>query len=145
MQAQVILISVDERSSYLITFSCTFCRYRYIGLPFSSPSRRYVLKKIDEIFSAMPDVFSIADNILIAGFYKQKKDNERTSYKVILTFRQANLRLYKDKHPFRCNHIYFFGKVVSWQGVSLDLRKAPALRGMLPPQSKKNCSYFWMN
>ena len=31
-------------------------------------------KKINEIFSSMPNVFSIADDIFIAGFIEQSKD-----------------------------------------------------------------------
>ena len=40
-----------------------------------------MLQKIDELFSGMPNVFGIADDILIAGFDKQ--DHDETLGKVL--------------------------------------------------------------
>ena len=41
------------------------------------------LKKIDELFSGMPDVFGIADGILIAGFDEWSKDHNEILEKVL--------------------------------------------------------------
>ena len=50
-------------SSYLTIFSCPFGRYRYIRLPFrEAPAGGMFQKKIDELFTGMPNVFSIADD-----------------------------------------------------------------------------------
>ena len=54
-------------------------------------------KKIDELFSGMPNVFGIANDILIAGIDKQGKDHDETSDKVLQVCRQAHLKLNKDK------------------------------------------------
>ena len=69
-------------------------------------------KKIDEHFSTMPNVFSIADGILIAGFREQGKDHDETLDKVL---RQVNSKLNKDKCLFRCTSIPFFGEIISQQ------------------------------
>ena len=70
-------------------------------------------KKIDELFNGMPNVLSIADDILIAGFDEQGKDHDETPDKVFQTCRQADLRLDKDMCLFRCTRIPFC-KVISW-------------------------------
>ena len=48
----------------------------------------------------MPNMFSIADNISIAGFDKQGKDYDETLDKVLLVCKQANLKLNKGKCIF---------------------------------------------
>ena len=54
-------LTLHERSAYL-TFSCPFGRYRFIWLPFAATSMGDMFpKKMGEIFSGMPNVFSIAD------------------------------------------------------------------------------------
>ena len=53
----------------------------------------------------MPNVFSIADDILIAGYNKQDKDHDETLDKVLRVCKQANLKLNKGKCLFRCTNI----------------------------------------
>ena len=54
----------DEKSSYLTTFACPFGRYRYKLLPFGAvPAGDMFQCKIDEIFSDMPNVFGITNDI----------------------------------------------------------------------------------
>ena len=45
-------------------------------------------KKIDEIFSGMSNVFSIADDILIAGFDVQVKDHDEILEKMLWVCRE---------------------------------------------------------
>ena len=54
-------------------------------------------KKTDELFSGMPNVLGIADDILIAGFDKQGKDNDEPLDKVFDVCRQTSLKLNKSK------------------------------------------------
>ena len=49
-------------------------------------------KKMDKLFSGMPNVFGIADVILIAGFDKQGTDHDDTLDKVLWVCIQANLK-----------------------------------------------------
>ena len=61
-------LKLDKWSSYLTTFSCPFGRYRYKHLPFgAAPAGDMFQHKIDEIFNDMPNVFGIADDILVTG------------------------------------------------------------------------------
>ena len=42
-----------------------------------------MFQKIDELFSGIPNLFGIADVILIAGLYEQGKDHSETLDKVL--------------------------------------------------------------
>ena len=94
-------------------------------------------KKINKLFSSMPNVFSIADDILIAGFDEQGKDHNETLNEVLQIYRQENLKCNKEKCLFRCTNIPFLGKVISWQGVTPNPRKGQTVTEMLPPKSRK--------
>ena len=61
----------------------------------------------------MPNVFSIVDDSLIAGFNVQGKNHNEPLDRVLQICRQANLKLNKDKHLFRCTSIPFFDKIIS--------------------------------
>ena len=60
----------------------------------------------------MPNVFGIADDILIRGFDEQGKDNDDTLEKLIQVNRKANLKINKDECLFRSTNIPFFSKVI---------------------------------
>ena len=62
-------------------------------------------KKKDKLFNWMPNVFSIADDILIAGFDELGKDYNATPDKLFSICRQANVMLNNDKSLFRCTSI----------------------------------------
>ena len=69
-------LKLNERSSCLTMFSCPFGRHRYIRLPFGATVEGDMFQKnIDELFSSMPNLFGIADDILPAGFDEQGKDH----------------------------------------------------------------------
>ena len=73
--------------------------------------------KIDEIFNDMPNVFGIADDILVIGYEKDGADHDEAVYSVLKWCQDVNLKLNKDKCHFRCMSILFFGKVVSREGI----------------------------
>ena len=53
-------------------------------------------KKIDEPFNGMPNVFSIADDILIARFDELGRDHDATLGKMLRICGQENLKLNRD-------------------------------------------------
>ena len=79
-----------------------------------------MLQKIDELFSGMPYVFIIADDILIAGFNEQGRNHSAISNKNLGICRQASMNFSKHKCLFRCMSIPFFGEVVSQHSVTTD-------------------------
>ena len=66
-------LRLDKQSTYLTTFACPFGRYHYEHLPFGvALADNMFQRKIDEIFNNMPNVFGIADDILMIGYKKRK-------------------------------------------------------------------------
>ena len=99
--------------------------------------------KIDEIFKNLPNVFDIADDILVVGYDTDGKDHEEMLWQVIQVCRQVNLKLKKkDKCFFRCTSLPFFGEVMSRYGVQPDPQKLKALTDMPPPKTKKEFQTF---
>ena len=132
----------DENSSFLTIFSCPFGRHRYVGISIrAAPAGDMLQKKIDTLLSGITNPFGFADAILIVGFDEQGKDQSETLGKVLQICRQANLKLNKDKCPFRC------GQSLLWQsdfmeGVSPNLREVQILIEMPSPKSKKELPSF---
>ena len=62
-----------------------------------------------EIFKDLPNVFGIANDILVAGYEADGKDHDKTVWRVLQRCRQVNLKLDKDKCHFRCTSVPFFG------------------------------------
>ena len=69
--------------------------------------------KIDKIFNDMPNVFGIADDILVLGYDNDGTDHNAAVYNVLRQCQDVNLKLNKEKCHFRCTSIPFFGEVVS--------------------------------
>ena len=95
-------LKLDKQLSYLTMFACPFHRYRYKHLSFgAAPVGDMFQHKID-IFNDMPNVFGIADDILVIGYDKDGTDHDKAVYNVIRQYQDVNLKLNKDKCHFRC-------------------------------------------
>ena len=136
-------LKLDMQSSYLTTFSCPFGKYRYKCLPFGAVLAGDMFqRKINEIFNDIPNVFGIADDILVIGYNKDGADHNEAVYNVLDWCQDVNLKLNKDKCHFRCTSILFFGKVVSRKGIQPDPQKVRALTKMLAPRNKWELQSF---
>ena len=88
-------------------------------LPFGlAPAGKMFESKIDEIFKDLPNVFDIADDILIVGYNVDGKDHDRTLKQVMQICHYENVTLNKSKCHFRNAQVLFLGEKVSHQ----DLR-----------------------
>ena len=54
-------------------------------------------RKIDEIFNDIPNIFGIADDILVIGYDKDGADHDKAVYNVLGQYWDVNLKLNKDK------------------------------------------------
>ena len=136
-------LKLDKHLSFLPTFSCPFGRYRYKCLPFRAVLAGDMFQcKIDEIFNDMPNVFGIADDILVIGYHRDGTDHDEAVYKVLKWCQDVKLKLNKKKCDFRCTSIPFFGEVVSRQGVKPDPEKLRALTEMPVSKNKKELQAF---
>ena len=69
--------------------------------------------KIDEIFSDMPNIFGIMDDILVIGCNDDGTDHDAMVHKVLQRCEEVNLKFNKEKCHFRCTSISYFGEVIS--------------------------------
>ena len=98
--------------------------------------------KTDKICNDMPNVFGIADDILVIGYDKDGTDHNEEVYKVLKQCQDVNLKLNKEKCHFRCTSIPFFDEVVSRQGIQPDPQKVRALMEMPALKNKRELQAF---
>ena len=79
--------------------------------------------KIDEIFKELPNVFGIANDILVVGFDDDGGDHEKHTPMSATNRTKVNLKLNKDKCHLRCSSVLFFGKIISRHGGETWSRK----------------------
>ena len=104
------------------------------------------LRKVDEIFKDLPNVFGISYDNSSVGYNVDGKDHNNKVWRVLQICRQVNLKLNKDNFYFRCTSIPFFSEVISRHGVKLDPQKLKALTEMPPPKTKEGTpSIPWNN
>ena len=136
-------LRLDTQSSYQTTFACQFGRPPYKHLPFGAvPAGDMFQCKTDEIFNDMPNVFWIADDMLVMGYNKDGADHDKAVYHVLKQCQDLNLKLNKDKCHFRCMSILFFGKLMSREGIQPDPQKIKALTEMPVPKNKRELQSF---
>ena len=78
-------------------------------------------RKIDDLFHGLSNVYSIADDILIARFDNIGRDNDVALAKVLRICRKANLKFNKDKSLFTCTSIPLLVNLAKWQIQSMKL------------------------
>ena len=97
MSSQYQTLKLERRSSYLTASACQFSRYRYKRLPFGpAPTGIIFQYKTDKIFKNLPNVFGIADDILVVVYDIDGKDHDETLQPVLQLFKQVNLKFNKD-------------------------------------------------
>ena len=102
-------------------FACQFGKYRSKWSPFgAAPAGDMFQRKSDEIFKKLPNVFSIADGILVVGYASNGKDYDETIQRVLQICRWINLKLNIDKCHFRCSSIPFLGEIKTLDNISND-------------------------
>ena len=112
--------------------------YQYKCLPIKAvPVGNMFQHKMDKIFSDMPSVFGITDDILVIGYNEDGADHDTAVHKVLQWCEEVNLNLNKEKCHFRCTIMLFFGEVISREGVQPDEQKIKVLTDMLAPKKKR--------
>ena len=89
-------IEVHPDSVHLLTFNTPFGRYAYKRLPFGLVSSQDVFQRaVDETFSDIPDVYCIADDVLIAA--KTREEHDLAVNRIIQRCRDSGFRLNPKK------------------------------------------------
>ena len=73
---------LDMQSSYLTTFSYPFGRFWYKHLPFRAAPVGNMFQNWWN-FNDMPNIFGIADNILVIGYDKDGADHDKAVYSIL--------------------------------------------------------------
>ena len=97
--------------------------------------------KIDEIFSDMPNIYGIADDIWVIGYEDNGTYHDTVVHKVVQRCEEVNVKLNKEKCHFRCTSIPFFGNVML-RRVQPDPQKIKALTDMPAPNNMKELQAF---
>ena len=62
-------LKCDRKPSYITTFACQFGRYMLTRLCFGvAPTGDMFQRNVDKIFKGLPNIFGMADEILIVGY-----------------------------------------------------------------------------
>ena len=134
-------LKLDKISSYLATFTCPFGQFQYKCLTFRAvPVGNMFQCKIDEMFSDMPNMFGIADDILVIGYDEDGADHDAAAHKVLQWCEEVTLNLNKEKYHLRCMSIPFFGELISRKGVQPDPQKVKALMDMPVAKNQNKAS-----
>lgn len=131
-------VKLDEESSRLTTMITPFGRYRWARLPFGlKVSSEIFQRKLDEVFGNMTGVFSVVDDIIIAGCgendVEAEQDHALKLRKVLERCEERHIILNKEKQEIGLKEISFHGHVISRDGVKIDDKKVKAINDMQPP------------
>ena len=86
----------------------------------------------------MLNIFGIADDILVIGYYENGADHDTVVHKVPQRCKEVNLKLNKEKCHFRYTSIAFFGEVVSRRGIQPDPPKSKPSQAGQHQTTKRN-------
>ena len=106
------------------------------------PVGNIIQHKIDKIFSDMPNIFGITDDILVIGYKGNGTDYDTVVHIVLQRCKKVYLKLKKEKCHFRCTSIPFFGEAILRRGVQPDPQNIKALTDIPAPNNKKELQAF---
>lgn len=131
-------VRLDKQSSLLTTMITPFGRYRWTRLPFGlKVSSEIFQRKLDEALDNLDGVFSVVDDIIIAGcgpnVASAQRDNERRLANVLRRCEDRHITLNEDKQVTGLDEINFHGHRITRDGVKVDDGKVKAIREMPSP------------
>ena len=104
-------IKLDKRSSYLTTFAGQFGRYRYKRMLFGAAPTGNMFQWKIKIFKHLPNVFGIADDILVVGYDSDDKDHDEMLWHVLQICRHVNLKTYQRQMALQV-----YTSPICWRG-----------------------------
>jgi len=129
-------VQVDEESQELLTFNTPFGRYSFKRLPFGLNSSQDVFQRaVDETFGSIPNVYCIADDILIAA--KTRQEHDTAVNRILQKCRESGFRLNPDKAKILAVELPFFGHILTPEGLKPDPRKLDGIKCLQEPKSKQ--------
>ena len=131
-------VRLDKEFSKLTTMITPFDRYRWKRLLFGlMVSSEIFQRKLDEVLGGLEGVFSVVDDIVIAGCAQTMEeaqiDNQQKLTKTLKRCAEKNIVLNKDKQRTGLTEITFHGHRITKDGVKADKAKMQAICDMPAP------------
>ena len=104
------------------------------------PSQGELNAALLPLFSHIPDVFLIHDDLIIAS--ETQSAHKAAVRNVMETIFKADLTLNPEKCIFGAEEIHFWGLIISSDGVRPDPAKVAALDHITPPENKQELVSF---
>ncbi|XP_060077956.1 uncharacterized protein LOC132557483 [Ylistrum balloti] len=140
-------VRLDEESSKLTTMITPFGRFRWARLPFGlKVSSEIFHRKITEALGDLDGVFTIADDIIVAGCGSDdsaaNRDNDRKLRSLYKRCKEQNITLNEDKKAIGLREISFHGHSITSDGVKPDDKKIKAIMEMPAPEDVSGVKRF---
>ncbi|UYV66609.1 K02A2.6-like [Cordylochernes scorpioides] len=134
-------LKVDEESSEILAINTHRGLYKMKRLPFGLNSAVGTFQRfMDTLLSGIDGVAVYLDDVLIAG--SNCEDLKKKTEKVLLRFKEAGLRLKRDKCKFFVSEIEFLGMKIDNKGIHPSEEKLRAIKDARPPCNKKELKSF---
>ena len=128
-------IEIHPDSVHLLTFNTPFGRYAYKRLPFGLASSQDVFQRaVDETFRDIPDVYCIADDVLIAA--RTREEHDLAVNRVIQRCRDSGFRLNPKKAKILLEELNYFGHTLTKEGLKPDAKKIQGIKRLTAPKNK---------
>ena len=131
-------VRLDEESNKLTSVITPFGRYRWKRLPLGlKVSSEIFQHKLDEASGGLEGVFSVVDDVLIAGcgqtVEEAQSDDQRKLTETLKRCSEKNITLNEDKQHTGLTEITFHGHKITKDGMKVDEAKVQAIHDMLAP------------
>lgn len=134
-------VLLDEEASKMTTFQTCFGRFRWMRLPFGlSVSAEIFQRRLTEIFSDLPGIICVADDIIIHGI--NEKEHDERMEKFLTRCKEEGVRLNKHKMDYKMSSITFMGHRVTADGLQIDENKIKAINNMPAPTNISSLRSF---
>ncbi|UYV70463.1 K02A2.6-like, partial [Cordylochernes scorpioides] len=134
-------LKVDDESSEILTINTPRGLYRVKRLPFGLNSAVGTFQRfMDTLLMGIDGVAVYLDDVLIAG--SNCEDLKKKTEKVLLRFKEAGLRLKRNKCKFYVPEIEFLGMKIDNKGIHPSEEKLRAIKDARPPSNKKELMSF---
>ncbi|XP_053403234.1 uncharacterized protein K02A2.6-like [Mercenaria mercenaria] len=129
-------VKLDEKSSFLTTFSTVFGRYRWLRLPYGiSASSDIFMQKIDEVFEGLDGLTAIVDDILVYG--RSREEHDLNLKNALERARSKGVKFNPDKCVIGVTEVPFFGHLITSTGLKPDPSKIEAIANLEVPKTRR--------
>ncbi|KAK2724943.1 hypothetical protein QYM36_001408 [Artemia franciscana] len=129
-----ILLSDD--SSYLMTFSTIYGRYRFKRMPFGIISAQDEFqRRMEDAFEGLEGFEIIIDDMIVYGNTQEEHDERLAA--ILERALVKGIRFNEEKCEFSVSRVKYFGHVISSEGMQPDPDKIRAINNMPSPSCRE--------